>query len=166
MRHEKRSRGIAAIAAALAILTEPSARVVAATAGQTPSKPPASSTQTPPAPPKTTPAPPSATPQSKTPPATASTTPAPAAATPAPIDGGWPRVYPLANDGNVLVYQPQIASWDNQKHVVAFSAVSFRDKTTAEKPALGTIRLEADTLVSVTERLVSLKNLKIAEANF
>ena len=34
------------------------------------------------------------------------------------------------------------------------------------KPAFGTIKLEADTKVSVTERLVSFQQLKIAEANF
>ena len=49
--------------------------------------------------------------------------------------------------------------------MVAFSAVSFRAKG-AEKPALGTVKLEADTSVSVADRLVKLQNLKIAEANF
>ena len=85
--------------------------------------------------------------------------------TPGPIDGGWPRAYDLASGGSILVYQPQISNWDSQKHLVAFSAVSHR-ATGAEKPALGTVKLEADTTVSVADRLVKLQNLKIAEANF
>ena len=60
---------------------------------------------------------------------------------PPPIDGGWPRMYSLPSGGNVLVYQPQVASWDQQKHLVAFSAVSYRAKT-GDKPTLGTIKLE------------------------
>ena len=49
--------------------------------------------------------------------------------------------------------------------MTAFSAVSYRAKST-DKPTIGTIKLEADTKVSVTERLVSFENMKIAEANF
>lgn len=82
-----------------------------------------------------------------------------------PIDGGWPRAYSTAEGGGVLVYQPQVASWDRQKHMVAFSAVSYRAKA-AEKDALGTIKFEADTSVAVADRLVSFEKLKISEANF
>ena len=89
----------------------------------------------------------------------------PAAAAAAPIDGGWPRMHDLPSGGTILVYQPQIASWDKQTHMVAFSAVSYRGKT-AEKPALGTIKLEADTKVALTERLVSFEQMRIVEANF
>src|SRR3954463_3796893 len=85
--------------------------------------------------------------------------------TPGPIDGGWPRAYDLASGGGNLVYQPQISSWDSQKRMVAFSAVSHRS-TGAEKPALGTVKLEAETTVSVSDRLVRLQNLKITDANF
>ena len=63
------------------------------------------------------------------------------------------------------MYQPQIATWDKQTHMVAFSAVSLRANG-AEKPALGTIKLEADTQVALDERLVNFQNLKITEANF
>jgi len=100
-------------------------------------------------------------------PATTGTKPAkPAsAATAAPVDGQWPRVFDVPGGGTILVYQPQVATWDNQSHMVAFSAVSFRG-TAADKPALGTIKLEADTKVALTERLVSFENMKIVEANF
>ena len=53
----------------------------------------------------------------------------------------------------------------NQKQLVAFSAVSYRDKG-ASKPAVGTMRLEADTSVAVDDRLVQFKKLRITEANF
>jgi hypothetical protein len=94
----------------------------------------------------------------------AAATPA-AAASPAPIDGGWPRIGDLPSGGSILMYQPQIASWDKQKHMVAYSAVSYRPNAT-DKPAVGTIKIEADTDVSVAERLVSFHKMKIVEANF
>src|SRR5262245_24408279 len=83
----------------------------------------------------------------------------------APVDGGWPRFHNLPSGGSILVYQPQIASWDKQKHMVAFAAVSHRS-TTSEKPVMGTIRLESDTQVSVGDRLVRFQPLKISDANF
>ena len=101
------------------------------------------------------------------PPAKAPSTakPAAAATTPAPIDGGWPRRYTLSNGGQVIVYQPQLSTWDGQRHMVAFSAVSYTASASA-KPALGTIKIEADTSVATTERLVSFKALKISQATF
>jgi hypothetical protein len=101
-------------------------------------------------------------------PAPATTKPAasasPAAQTTAP-DGGWPRLYELNTGGDVLVYQPQVASWDNQKAMVAYSAVSYRAKA-SDQPKLGTIKIEATTRVSTTERLVGFQSMKIAEVNF
>jgi hypothetical protein len=63
------------------------------------------------------------------------------------------------------VYQPQTAMWENQKHLVAYSAVAYRAKA-AEKTTFGTIKLEADTKTSVAERLVSFDNMKVTEASF
>src|SRR5262249_40432799 len=88
----------------------------------------------------------------------------PAAAAP-PVDGGWPRSYVLPSGGSILMYQPQISSWDNQAHLVALSAVSYKPKG-ADKTAVGTVKLEADTKVSTSERLVSLRSMKISEAHF
>src|SRR4051812_17335546 len=67
------------------------------------------------------------TPAQTTPAATAKPAAAkPGAATPGtvkpaatPVDGGWPRTYPLPSGGSVLVYQPQVSSWDKQTHLVA-----------------------------------------------
>ena len=81
------------------------------------------------------------------------------------VDGGWPRVYDLPSGGSILLYQPQIATWDKQTHMVAFSAVSLRANG-AEKPVLGSIKLEADTQVALDERLVNFQKLQITEANF
>src|SRR5262249_26995911 len=97
----------------------------------------------------------------------------PAAAKPAPPppaqsvdrDGGWPRVYTGPSGAGVLLYQPQIASWTDQKHMIAFMAVSYTPKG-APKPALGTIKVEATTSVAVSERLVSFSDFRVTESNF
>ena len=107
---------LATAVAVLSLMVEPMAPLVwAAGAGQT-AKPAAPQTQpaTKPATAQTQPAPKPATPAAK-PAASASTAPA----TPPPVDGGWPRIYELKGGGNYLVYQPQVASWDQQKTMVA-----------------------------------------------
>jgi hypothetical protein len=83
----------------------------------------------------------------------------------APVDGGWPRGYRLPSGGSMLVYQPQIATWEQQSHMVAFSAAAY-DTGGNTKPTLGTLRLEGDTKVAVPERLVSFQNVRVVEANF
>jgi uncharacterized membrane protein YgcG len=139
--------------AVLSLALQGSAPIVAAaTVGEQAATKPAPPTQT--APPPAAPAKPATS--------TAAST---AAAAPAPVDGGWPRIYELKSGGSFLVYQPQIATWDQQKTMTAFSAVSYRAKS-SDKPTIGTIKLEATTKVSVTERLVSFQDMKIAEANF
>ena len=163
MKNHQRRHAAAAIVAAFSLLLQPLTPllVAQAPAAQTPK-----------------PATPSAQPGAKP------AAPAAPAAAAAPIDGGWPRFFDAAG-GSVLLYQPQISSWDNQKHLVAFSAVSFRQaatgkpatgetatgqpatgQTAPEKPAVGTVKLEADTKVSVADRLVSLSAIKVTEANF
>jgi hypothetical protein len=142
----------AAVAAALSLIVETWAPILAAPQATPAAKPPAQagpSTGKPPASP-TTPAKPAATAATTTPPV---------------IDGGWPRNYGLPSGGNILLYQPQIASWEKQVHVVAFSAVSYRAKG-ADKPTYGTVKLEADTKVALEDRLVNLQKMKIAEASF
>ena len=68
-------------------------------------------------------------------------------------DTGWPRTVTLAH-GTAVWYQPQIESWTNQKHIVAWSAVAYTP-TGAKEPALGTIKIEGPTKVSVDDRVVS-----------
>jgi uncharacterized membrane protein YgcG len=139
------------VVAIVGLLVQPSQPVLAvAVPVQTPTRPPAPPPQTP-----AKPAPATAQPATTT----------PATPTPPPIDGGWPRLYNLASGGSVLVYQPQIASWDRQTDLVAFSAVSYRPKSGA-KPSMGTIKLESTTKVALTDRLVNFDPMRIVEANF
>src|SRR5215470_3530821 len=80
-------------------------------------------------------------------------------------DRGWPRGYSLPSEAQIVIYQPQIASWDDQKQLVAFAAVSHVAKG-EQKPALGTIKFQSDTEVSVEQRLVKFSKIKIIETNF
>src|SRR5690242_8869515 len=120
MKHQRQHSG-AAILAAVSLLGQPLAPLVvaAAPAGQA-GKPSAPAAQTP-AKPATQPPTPAAKPATQG--GTAAQAPT---ATAAPVDGGWPRYYDASGGGSVLLYQPQISSWDNQKHLVAVSAVSYR----------------------------------------
>ena len=77
-------------------------------------------------------------------------------------DTGWPRDVALKS-GAVEWYQPQVESWEGQKQIVAWSAVSYTP--TGGKPALGSIKIEGPTKVSVDERLVSM-DLKITQFSF
>ena len=81
------------------------------------------------------------------------------------VDLGWPRGYETPSGGEIVVYQPQLTSWENQTRLVALSAVSYM-ATGATEAALGVITIEADTHVSLDERLVDLDNLTISESNF
>ena len=76
----------------------------------------------------------------------------------------FPRPFSLPS-GNFLLYTPQIASWDDQKHVVMWSAVSYKP-TAAKEPIMGVIKGEADTKVSLDARLVELTPFKITEMHF
>ena len=98
-------------------------------------------------------------------PATAGAAKPASAAAPVPPDGGWPHVYTTASGATLAVYQPQVASWVDQKHVVAYAAVSYAPKG-AEKPALGTVKVESDTSVALDERLVNFSELKITDPTF
>ncbi len=146
-----RTRGGRAVAAValLSVLVEPSVHL-AASQSQPTAKPTA---------PGPAPSPATSQPGAKPQPASG------AATTVAPVDGGWPRTYAVAGGGSIVVSQPQVASWENQAHLTAFSVVTHRGAA-GDKPALGTIKMEADTKVSLTERLVSFQNMKIVEANF
>jgi hypothetical protein len=144
-------RAAIAMVTAFCLVSAPVSPVLRAQRGTpTPTPTPATQTPTPPTPTKT---------------ATPAKTTAPAA-TPAP-DGGWPRSYATGSGAAFLVYQPQVASWEGQKRMTAYAAVSYTPKGgQAQKPNLGTVKVEADTKVSLGERLVSFAAFKIAEANF
>jgi hypothetical protein len=81
------------------------------------------------------------------------------------VDGGWPRSFTMTNGGTVVIYEPQVASWDRQKRLVAYSAVAH-GAPGAKKPDLGSIKLETDTSVSLEERLVRFGTIDLTESNF
>lgn len=104
---------------------------------------------------------------------TAVAAPAPAAPAPAPADadsvpdpdGGWPRLIAAPSGADIVLYQPQVLSWEGQKHIVAMCAVSYMPKG-AQKPELGTIRFESPTSTSVEDRMVNLQKLQITSMRF
>ena len=81
------------------------------------------------------------------------------------VDGGWPRDYTTPGGASLRVFQPQVASWDGKQRMVAYAAVSYAT-TGAVKPALGTVKFEADTAVAVDERLVNFSSIKLTQSNF
>lgn len=81
------------------------------------------------------------------------------------VDGGWPRSFTMPSGGSVFIYEPQVASWEKQKHVVAYSAVAY-SAPGAKKPDLGSIKLESDTSVSLEERLVRFGTIDLTESHF
>ena len=91
-------------------------------------------------------------------------------AAPAPVpatEPSWPRTYQTSAGGRVVVHQPQVSSWDDQKRLIALAAVSYSANPAVDaKPGLGTITLEADTRVSLDDRLVKFDNLRITDAHF
>ena len=113
------------------------------------------------------PAPPTAKPAPATvKPAQTAAKPAAAAAPAAPVlDGGWPRQFTTESGAAFTLYQPQVASWEDQKRMTAYAAASYTAKA-GDKPALGTIKAEVDTKVSVTERLVDFSVVRVTESNF
>jgi hypothetical protein len=70
----------------------------------------------------------------------------------------------MPNEAQLMIYQPQVASWQNQTHLVAYTAISYLEKD-QKKPFLGTVKVEADTTVSLEKRLVKFSPLKIVETN-
>ena len=96
-------------------------------------------------------------------PATAKPVPAKTTA-PASPDGAWPRTY-LNNAGTLVIYQPQISSWDGQKLLQLHAAVSFKPAG-KDKAMLGTVIAEAETRVSIEERLVDFSKFRVTQSNF
>ena len=84
---------------------------------------------------------------------------------PPEADGGWPREYTGPDGARVIVYEPQIASWDNQQRLTLHAAVSHTPGD-SETTQLGTIIAEADTRVSVERRLVDFSSVRIIQSHF
>ena len=120
--HSSTYAGIKARVAVLTIISllAPSAGPIVA--AQAPAaKPPA--TQTPTAKPTT---------------AKPSTAPGAATTAPAPPDGGWPRDYTTPSGAALVVYQPQVASWVDQKTRRPSMRRCRTRRRARRQPALGT----------------------------
>jgi hypothetical protein len=92
---------------------------------------------------------------------TAASTPAPAADASAELT--WPRKHEL-NGNTILIYQPQIDSWDgNVMKARAAVALTPAGKT---DPEFGIIWISARTDVDKTSRLVTLDNINIDKVSF
>jgi len=77
----------------------------------------------------------------------------------------WPRRYTAPDGAQLVVYQPQVADWVDQKRLTLHAAVAYT-ATGQTMPRLGTILAEADTRVAVTERLVDFSSFRILSSNF
>jgi hypothetical protein len=91
--------------------------------------------------------------------------PAVAARPTPPADGGWPRGYVTGSGARVVLYQPQVESWPDQKEMTLHAAVAYQAQG-AQKPSLGTIKIESKTKVALADRLVNFSEFKITEASF
>ncbi len=80
-------------------------------------------------------------------------------------DRGWPRAYETPSGLRFTIYQPQIASWETQRRMVAYAAVSV-ELPGGQKPALGTAKVEASTKVALDDRLVNFSDMALTETNF
>jgi|GEM_PF-6957400 len=80
------------------------------------------------------------------------------------VGSNFPRTYKLAS-GSAIVYEPQIANWEDRKRAVAWAEVAYTP-TSSKQAALGTIKIEAATNVALDERLVKLSPMKITEIKF
>ena len=80
-------------------------------------------------------------------------------------DAPWPRRFQAPDGSIVVIYEPQIATWENQKKMTLFAAVTHTPKG-AEKPLVGTVQVEANTRVSVSERLVDFSSFQVVQSHF
>ena len=80
-------------------------------------------------------------------------------------DGGWPRLIETPSGASIILYQPQVVSWKDQRQLVAMCAVSYTPRGAA-KPDLGTVRLETPTSTSVEERMVNLVKVELTSMTF
>ena len=164
---------------------------LAQTADSTAAPPPPAASTAPPAattaPPATTPsaapdaaanqaAPPAQAPAAATTAAVATpgvtaTVPPPAGAADTPDDddttgdGGWPRAITTPSGAQLVLYQPQVLSWEKQQRLVAMAAVEYTPKE-GGKPSLGTIRLETPTSTSVEDRMINFQKVEVTSMSF
>src|ERR1043165_5368654 len=75
----------------------------------------------------------------------------------------WPRQFKV-NNANVLVYQPQVDSWEN--NILSFRAVVSITPNGSKQEILGVIWATARTQVNRVSRIVVLDDIKLTKSNF
>jgi len=79
-------------------------------------------------------------------------------------DAGWPREY-KSEKGRLVVYQPQIDSWENYRKLKARAAVALTPAG-GVKPVYGVLYVRAETQADVDHRTVLIGKINIEEARF
>jgi hypothetical protein len=80
-------------------------------------------------------------------------------------DGGWPRSMSMASGATLIMYQPQLLSWDGETQLVAMAAIEYL-ATASATPQLGTIKIKSPTSVSMDTRLVQLTKVQVSDIRF
>ena len=79
-------------------------------------------------------------------------------AAPAPVDTGWPRTH--ERDGQtVVIYQPQVDDWKDQKSMTFRAAVAVTPLGATE-PVYGVVNAHADTIVDKDAHNVYMTNIQ------
>jgi hypothetical protein len=80
-----------------------------------------------------------------------------ASTTQQPADGGWPRAYVTSSGARLVFYEPQVASWLDQKRTAMYAAVSYaaadRNSTASNVPTLSRDPLTSVVSADVTAAL-------------
>ena len=87
------------------------------------------------------------------------------ATTTTPGDGGWPRAYTTPTGARLVLYQPQVESWPDQKQMTLYAAVSYLAKANRLRRSVR-FEIESDTSVALADRLVNFSEFMITESNF
>jgi hypothetical protein len=91
----------------------------------------------------------------------------PALPNPAPASAAYPPSWPkiIDKDGNhVIVYQPQLKSWQKYRTLVADTAISITPN--GGKQILGIISWRANTIANLSTRMVFIKEIEVLSSRF
>ncbi len=77
----------------------------------------------------------------------------------------WPREYSGKQGGKLLLYQPQVITWEDHTRLEARAAVSFYAMGML-KPSLGTFRFQAHTETDLATREVLIHDFEILDGHF
>ena len=78
-------------------------------------------------------------------------------------DPGWPRQF-SRHGTTLVVYQPQIETWERFRELTADTAVSITEP--GQKPVLGVISWHAQTIPDLMDRTVTIADLHVTSARF